>query len=577
MKRQGVGILAAVLAVAGIGGCFDDPTSSLREGPATLRVSRSATTLATGDSVLVEVNVLDGAGNPLPVGTPTWTSNDPAVATVADAGVVSPGGDFHRVFIKAVAANGGITTVRVTAQGLTDSTRVVVLPAAIISSLYALSGPTVTDTVGIGTPNATEIQAQDTITINAPPGHAFSASSQVLFGLTPGYTLSLSATQIKAVARAGYSGPVSVSDVVFLGNAQTGQILLSSVELENDVTIAGVRFRGTVSVANSAFGPATLLTLDAPAGVTFSTAAPLSTVRVDTLTPTIVSRTATQITAITTATVTGAVKVTNLNIGTVPIDSMFATTASTINASFFPGTVVNGGGALLDTIVVAGAGQATFTTAGATASQVTVNGTTAFIISRTADTILAIAKLIGTDVVSISNVIVSGSTIPSLSTQGALAVGPATGEANEPGNDNLATATPLAITGTYQTLYGAVQSSTPNPFSNPTADFDDLYQVTLSAPARIRTLLAFLGTGAGGSSGGNPDIDVLVLNATGDFCDEFGGGFVEDDCTGATGAQPENGITQTLPAGTYYILVELFRTGGVADPIPYQLQYRTEP
>ncbi len=567
MKRLSKVFVAAAILAATAVACFDDPTSSLRNGPSRLQVSRLAATIQAGDSIAVQAVVLDEAGNALPAEGASWSSADETIAAVrVDTDRPAPGDAFTRAFIRGISNQAGVTTVTVSVQGVQASVRVTVLPATFPGGV-TITGTAVADTIIRNRPapqpaESLPYTAGDTITLDATVTVTFNdATSSVIFGAAPGYILSRTATQIKAMARVPYAGPVTVTNLTYAGSAETGPVAVASIQTDS-VAIARARFTGGVAVAASAFGPNTELTLTAPADVTFNTSGTTATgVVIAGTAGVVLSRTAGTLTAIFPATRSGGFIVTNANIQGVRVDSIRATGTTSVNASFFPGSVANGSGNLLDTIVVAGAGQATFTTSGTAASQVTVNGSAAYVLRRTADSIRVIALTVGSAPISISNVIVAGTTIPSLQTQNPVAVGPATGEANEPGNNALGTATPLTFTATFDTIFGVMNSG----------DVDDLYEVTLAAPAKLETFLDFTGGGLA------PDIDVLVLDATGDFCDEFGGGFTLDDCTGATGAQPERGITQTLPAGTYYVYVNLFSLGGATGPFTYRMRFRTTP
>jgi hypothetical protein len=71
--------------------------------------------------------------------------------------------------------------------------------------------------------------------------------------------------------------------------------------------------------------------------------------------------------------------------------------------------------------------------------------------------------------------------------------------------------------------------------------------------------LQFTGTGDGDAT--NPDLDLMVCNATcprqGNYVSVAGAG---------PGAQPENITLTSLAAGTYNIYVNAFATGGATRP-----------
>ena len=162
MKRQRVRIATAIVAAAALSGCFDDPTSSLRNGPAELRLSRTSAIVPVADSVLVEANVVDEQGNILTAEGATWTSDDPAIAGVNLAAQQLPANGSSRAYITGVASLGGITTVRVTIRGVSDSIRVVALP----NQFFGAAGVAVVS----GTPTA--------VTKHSPAPMPASASSR---------------------------------------------------------------------------------------------------------------------------------------------------------------------------------------------------------------------------------------------------------------------------------------------------------------------------------------------------------------------------------------------------------------
>jgi hypothetical protein len=242
----------------------------------------------------------------------------------------------------------------------------------------------------------------------------------------------------------------------------------------------------------------------------------------------------------------------------VTVDSLRTTANSTIAASFFPGTVANGTGHLLDTVVVLANGTGTFTT-GAGASGVTINGVAAFVLRLTTDSMLVIAKIGGTAKVAVSNFVIAGPlTVPSLSTSANLAVDAVvTGEANEPGNNSTATATPIVIGASAaapDTVFGAIRS---------TGDVDDFYSFTTGGTTNLHVVLDFVGNGSG-SGTNNPDIDILLCKNT---C-SAGSDFV--NTAGGTAADPELFTQNALPAGTYYIYVNGF--ANAASAVTYRIR-----
>ena len=565
MKRQRVRIATAIVATAALSGCFDDPTSSLRNGPAELRLSRTAAVVPVADSVLVEANVVDDQGNILTAEGATWTTDDPSIATVDLAAAQLPANGSSRAYIKGIASLGGITTVRVTIRGVSDSVRVTALPNRFLGSagLAVVTGTPTPDTTGLGIaqgcagPTAGEcFTAGDTLTVTAAAGTTFDATSSVVtLGGTATQLLSRSATTLKVLSHRGYIGRVTVTNVTWLGSATTGDILLASVETPDSITISRVRMRGTVAVAASALGPNTEMTITAGPGTTFNTAAPLSVPSLGGLPMVVLSRTANQIIAIATAPDTVGVKVTNINLpqpaGTVVLDSLVHGAATIIAGAYFPGTVTNGTSRLLDTIVVNGAGAVTF---GAN-SVVSINGSPIFVISQSASEIRGIARVPGLDDITVTNVIGPSWTYSTLNTSTLITVNSQiTGEANEPGNNNFGTGTVItgpANVGDTVTYYGAFNTD------------NDYIKFTPATTGTYRAVMDWVPT--------TIDADIITMTAQfpGYAC---GGPVIVDGCGGATGADPEiSNFTGT--AGTQYgVWVNLYDAHGVPVPAPYRLR-----
>ena len=510
MKRQRVRIATAIVAAAALSGCFDDPTSSLRNGPAELRLSRTSAIVPVADSVLVEANVVDEQGNILTAEGATWTSDDPAIAGVNLAAQQLPANGSSRAYITGVASLGGITTVRVTIRGVSDSIRVVALPNQFFGAagVAVVSGTPTADTTGAGIvggcagANAGEcFVAGDTLTVTAPAGTVFDAASSVVtLGGLGTQLLSRSASTIKVFAHRGYKGRVTVTNVTWLGSATTGDILLASVDTPDSVTLARARMRGTVTVTNSALGNNTEMKITPGPGTTFRTAAPLTTVIFGGVPATILQRTADSIKVIATQDYTGGVRVTNINQGALVFDSLVSGAAVTIAGGYLPATVSTGTD-LLDTIFVTANAGITF----AANSNVSINGTTAFMVSRSASVLKVIAQSPGLGAVSVSNVVGPAWTYATLATPTLFLVNSqVTGEANEPGNDAPGTATAFtgpAAVGDTVVLTGAVNTGT---------DVDDYFGFTAAASGTYRMLVDWSPGGATGI-----DVDGFMLNNAG--------------------------------------------------------------
>lgn len=234
----------------------------------------------------------------------------------------------------------------------------------------------------------------------------------------------------------------------------------------------------------------------------------------------------------------------------------------------FTGTIAPATANVGDTITLTAPASVTFDPA----VTVSVGGAVTFLTSVSSAQVKFLSPNATNGVVSIDGLIlINQIALPPLDATTTITVT----EPNEPGNSSLSGALTVSPTGTYQTYHGTLTDG---------SDGNDFFRVVLTSAMKIEAELDFQGDGSGGG-GGNPDVDVYVvrdLNGNGqinldDFCDEFGGNFVLADCTGATAVQPEHEITQTLPAGTYWINVELFANDDVTVPILYRLRYRVVP
>lgn len=544
MNRHSVRLLAAVFAVAGLAGCFSDPASSLRNGPVSLTLSRTATAITDGDSLLVEAVVRDDAGNALATTGATWTTDDGNVATVNLATTQAPAEGTSRAYIAAKDPNGAVTYVRITVRGLTDSIRVTSLPGTLPVGLASVTGTATADTLlGVA------YTAGDTVVINSGATLLFDpAGSTVRFGTNPAYVISRTQTQLKVMSRGPYHGPATVTNVTFVGNATTGEILFDSLFTADTLEVSHARFRGGVTVGASSFGAGTLLTLDATGDATFAAG---TTVQLGAASAVILSNTATQITAISAlgAVNNATVKINGSKIQGVTIDSLYTPAPVTLAAAYFPGTVTGAG--VLSGLITVNAGSAAFTTTpAASASNVLVNGVAAFPVSRSATTMTVVAKVGGTAQVQITNVVVGGTTtISSLFTAGTFAVNTdGTGEANEPANNNPGGAVvTIGTTAAPLIIYGSIDGH-----NGVGTDGDDLWAYTTAATATVSLKVEFAGSGAG--TAGNPDIDLLHCNAA---CSAYVGGF-----GGATASQPEVMTITNMAAGTYNIYVNGWETVG---------------
>lgn len=234
--------------------------------------------------------------------------------------------------------------------------------------------------------------------------------------------------------------------------------------------------------------------------------------------------------------------------------------SNTILVSVFPdvfeGDISVISTAILDTIVVnVGASGLAFlvpAVEGDPRSVVEVDGELTRFVSVTADEMKVISRATNANaaaVVTVRNLVfLPGteyeSTIESLDAANPVAI---TGEFNEPGNNDPATATPITAGGASKE--GLITST----------DIDDYFVFTLAAAASVTITVEFDGGGS------DPDLDVFLLDAG-------GGGFcVLDGCAMATGSQPEE-FTGTLAAGTYTVLIELYDSGAAVEPLWYRIR-----
>jgi hypothetical protein len=550
MKHLSSILLAAAFVAGSVTACFKDPTSNLMNGPSQITLTRSAITLRTGDSIDVSAELKDDAGNTYAATDAQWVSADANVAAVRVDTILIPADAFSRAIIRAVAANGGTTTVTVTIRGVSKQFRVLVLPAALgATAAPAVSGTARTDTILINLPGGV-IQRDiftvgDTVTFTVAAGSKvyFSpTASQVSFGANRAYIVSRTdSTRIKAIARAPFRGKPWVTALHYNGPTEVGTVVIDSLQGDT-VVISRPRYYGTVTqTADTMF-------LNAQAGSTFATT---SAVRFGATAGIVLSRSTTAMSVISPALYTGQVTVTNVVVGAATLDSLKSPAAYTINKASFGGTVVTAG-RLVDTVKVYGTAVTKFTTTPAgSVSNVTIGGVAAWVILRTADSMYVVAKLPSTGPIAVSNVNVGGTNIPTLNTAGNIVITETpTGEANEPANN-----TPGAVVVNFLTataanpfvIYGAIADA---------GDVDDYFAFTLTAARTVVIQLQFTGTGAAGDAT-NPDIDLYTCNAA------CSGGY---NFAGATGAQPENMTLTNLAAGTYNIVVEGYALGGTTRP-----------
>jgi hypothetical protein len=311
------------------------------------------------------------------------------------------------------------------------------------------------------------------------------------------------------------------------------------------------------------------LTVTAATGSSFN--ATSSTVYFGATAATILARSTSQISVISPIAYTGQVTVRNVVVGSATVDSLKTNASYTIAKAAFPGTITTNG-TLLDTVRVFATATAKFSLVSTALSNVTIGGLTAFVISRTADSMLVVAKRGSTGAVTISNVVVGAARIPSLPSSGNVVISTATtGELNEPGNDVRATATTVAFTGATDTItvYGSLDCEDDGTDCPGNGDIIDYFQIAFAGGQNLRGILSFMGTGNPGADyndTNNPDLDLCIRISSATY---FG------TCTSTNGAgliQPEIATTTTVggvAANTYYFRVMAWVT---ASPIAYQLK-----
>ena len=549
---------SALLAAA----CFSDPTSSLRNGPALLELSRTTLSVRNGDSVAVTGTLVDAQGNPLPTNGAVWESRDPNIARVTiDTVKPAPGEIFTRAFVVGTTNTPGIVTVVATVGGLSDSVRVTVTPST-FPGTWSITGTPTLDTVITGRPAPLAPDTQiftvgDTMVLTTPTNMTFNANANVSFGPFTGMPFFNDGSTLKVLARRGYFGKVTVNNMTFTGNTATGPIPVTGIQTDS-IMIAKARFRGTaVAAANAVFGAGSnTIVVTAPnAAVKFDSLsgavlgqAPNDTVR--TLINTsarAATGTMTLIDRVSADTVRGNLKLTNVLVNGVRVDSLRlgptpVTVGPVARATLFPGTVtILGAGNLLDTIVVRGNGYANFDVN----SVVNVNGQAALLVLLTNDSLRVISKIAGGPATPTVTFRYGQTAVSSLAAQsGAITVNATTGEANEPANDNGAGAATITLNGKTPVLtFGAITANT-------NGDTTDYYKVVLASAGDLKLTLNFSGSSSSGSAS-NPNITLTL-------CSDVNCATVVDP---GSGTQPKT-ITHTgslgnpLAAGTYYIRVK---------------------
>lgn len=408
MKHLSSIVLAVALIAAGATACFKDPTSSLRNGPSRIELTRSSMVLRVGDSLSVQAVVKDDQGMTFGAGDATWTTSAPSVAVVRrDATVDIPYDAYSLAFVRAIADSGGVATITVTSQGITQTLRVVVLPVALTASAaVSVAGTASADTIPGVTPIV--ITAGDTVIFTARAGSNLTfnpTASLVGFGLQrpAGYVLR-TATQIKAILNAPYGGRPWVTNLIFTGNAATGTLVLDSLQSDS-IVVARFRreFKGTVTQTGDT------VVVDAPVGGGFSTTGTLSGARFGARAAWVVARTAAQLRLLTPTAVTSRISLTNPMVGQAILDTLYTLGTYTTTIPTFPGAITQPG----DTVVVAAPTGTTFDTL---TSGVRFGARAAWLVARTAAELRVMSPVAVTDVATVTNLHVGLATVDSLKT-----------------------------------------------------------------------------------------------------------------------------------------------------------------
>jgi hypothetical protein len=449
MRRQGsVWLVAAVLAL-GAAACFSDPTKALRNGATRLQLSQYTVTLKAGDSLSVRAYVLDDQGNQLDVGTPTWTSADPTIAT-ARADAAAPGDVFSNGVVVGVNNQAGVTDVTVTIQGVQATVRVTVLPAT-FPGAHPVTGTAVTDTFIVNRPAplaalVVPYTSGDTLVLTATATVTFSAtSSTVAFGAFNGYIVSRTATVIKAMSRQPFMGKPVVTNLTYSsGNAATGPIAIASMPVDS-ITIQHSRFHGTAAVVGDTI---TLTASTLGVGSSFSGTTGLQFSGVP---ATIFSQTASTIRAIapilTAATYTGGFTIYNLGVGATTVDSAHSFVSVTMNRATYPGASA---AVSADTLIVSAPTGATFDTTTATVAGARFGGTAAVLFAKSPTQLKFINQRASyTGALTVRRLVLGIATVDSLTTTGNITIG----QASFPGASAAVSADTLIVTAPTGTTF----------------------------------------------------------------------------------------------------------------------------
>ena len=123
-----LGILMAAVA-CGNGASGNNSSTGPTTPPvvSTIAVTLNATSLVVGQTAQAQAAGTDGTGAPVNLGTVTWSSSNPAVATVTSTGLVTAISAGTSAIVAAAAGKSGQATLTVTTDGVAS---VIVTPAA---------------------------------------------------------------------------------------------------------------------------------------------------------------------------------------------------------------------------------------------------------------------------------------------------------------------------------------------------------------------------------------------------------------------------------------------------------------
>ncbi|MGD0484570.1 MAG: hypothetical protein ABSB58_07930 [Gemmatimonadales bacterium] len=228
----------------------------------------------------------------------------------------------------------------------------------------------------------------------------------------------------------------------------------------------------------------------------------------------------------------------------------------------FGGTVsVKAGPTIWDTLTVNSTAALGFNTSASSPSVVTIGGASTVLISRSATQIKVLPPVgAAGSTIAITNVMLLG--VVQVASLNATTAAPAVTDIGEPANNTKAGAVSfgtLSATAAHPYVVQGYMTGT---------DVEDYYTFTLAAAAKIHGVLSWFGDGSG-SSTSNPDLDVIICDATLATCDY---NVDNNDLFGfsaATAVQPQSGTSATVPAGTYVVHVYGYTTP--ASGMMYQL------